>query len=383
MNRFFCTSLLLLIGFAFTQQPAHGLQFRKRYSTQPGSQSTDPPPSTLPGSQSTTSTTKTSRRLIELRIVVGPQSGVGAQQEWLRALEKVGAEILRIENSNSAQVSFEERGSGPTKTLSIVAIVKRGKLYLPGGNFSKGQTQAIREHLDKLRADGGEVTSAEKVAFGLTTKQLVAVHEKLGIGVSDSTKDKTTVAAARSITKNSGYTINATPAAKKVIANSEQTVGVELKGFSRGTALAYTLRKMGLVFIPKRETGKPVELIVDTTHPDRKNWPVGWPVSENIQKAAPKLFAKFQIEGQIHQTPLLGVLGAVESELGIPFFYDHAKISSKGIDLAAVKVSFAKNPNSAYNSLFLAALRECKPALKPELRIDEAGKRFFWITPVN
>ena len=97
---------------------------------------------------------------------------------------------------------------------------------------------------------------------------------------------------------------------------------------------------------------------------------------------APKLYVKVSVEAL--DTPILDLLGAIEGRIEIPFVYDRAKISAKGIDLKATKVKFSRpGKKSSYDMVIDKVLNQCKPKMKSELKIDEVGKQFLWITPRN
>jgi len=359
MSRFSLAALLFLILTLLPLDSTWGQSFQSRTRQQSGANA---------------------KRLIELRVQVHPRSPLGTQQEWMKALAEVGAEQLKVESSKTSEPSFEEIGTGTRKTLAVTAIVKRGKLHLPGGKFTMRQTAAIKDHLDKLRADGGEATVAKKVAFGLTAKQLIGVHEQFEGVKSLATKDQSASGVARSLMARSGFEIKITKAASQKMAISEETLSAEMNGFTTGTSLAYALRAMGLVFRPQRKLGQPIELIVDVADPNQKNWPVGWPVVETMRQAAPKMYTKIDL--QVQEQPIMNVLAALETRGGIPFMYDETKIKLRKIDLPNLKVTYAKN-KTTYHSAALGVLRQSKPSLKFDLRIDETGKRFFWISPVN
>jgi hypothetical protein len=300
----------------------------------------------------------------------------------MQALAEVGADRVVAETSRVKQPSFEETGSGSSKYLSIVGIVKNGKLHLPGGKFTIRQTAAIRSHLEKLRDDGAEVTVAEKVAFGLTAKQLIAVHDRLGVKVESTTVGQNAGDLANLLLKKSGYEVSMESPIKLLLSNAKSTVDVELEGFSTGTALALALRQVGLVFEPARPQGKDVRLLVRVADEKVKNWPVGWPISDSRKKIVPKLFVKVPV--QIQEVSIDQVLEQVESRVAIPFVYDLAKMSANEIDMEATKVNFLRpGKKSSYEMLIDKVLNQVKPKLKSEIRIDEVGKPFLWITTRN
>lgn len=332
--------------------------------------------------QGSSSQTQNPNRSLELRVMVDAQSGIGTRHDWMQALAEVGADRVVAETSNVRKPSFEEHDTGRSKLLSVVGIVKQGKLHLPGGKFSIRQIEAIRTHLKKLRDDGAEVTVAKKVAFGLTAMQLVSVHEQLGSKIESSTKGRNVGELANSLLKKSGYPISIGAGEKLIISNAKSKMEFELEGFSTGTALAMSLRQIGLAFEPKRPQGQKVQLLVRELDDKTNNWPVGWPISESISEIAPKLYVKVPV--QALETPILDLLNGIEQRMDFPFLYDQAGISEKGIDLDTTKINFSRpGKKSSYDMVIDKVLNQCKPKLKSVLRIDEVGKRFLWITPRN
>ena len=341
--------------------------FRPRYRANSGS-----------GASGRTSD-QSQHRSLELRVQIDAKSAIGTSHEWMQALSNVGADRVVAETSKVREPSFNESGSGAIKTLSIVGIVKRGTLYLPGGKFKISQTAAIRSHLKKLRDDGAEVTIAEKVAFGLTAKQLLSVHDSMGASIGSSTMGKNAATLTRQLLDLSGYEAVIDKSARRTLRNSTTEFNVELKGFSLGTSLALSLRKIGLVFEPIRPQGGEIQLRVRKSDDEAENWPVGWPVSESLSVAAPKLRVKVPIQAQ--DAEIVKLLSAIEGRVEIPFIFDDRRIAEKGIDLEATKVTYVRNAKSSYKMVIDKVLNQCKPKLKSELRIDEVGKRFLWITP--
>ena len=333
-------------------------------------------------SQRSSSRTQTSNRSLELRVLVDGRSSVGTSQNWMQALAEVGADRVVAETSPVNRPSFEEYDNGSSKLLKVVGIVKQGKLHLPGGKFSIRQIADIRAHLKKLRDDGAEVTIADKVAFGLTAKQLISVHDQLGKKVDFATKGMNAGKLATNLIRKSGYRTSIDPTTKLIISAAESKMEYELEGFSAGTALALALRRIGLAFEPTRPQGQKVQLLVREVDDKTKNWPVGWPISESRKKVAPNLFVKVAVEAV--DTPILDLLGAIEQRVDIPFVYDQAKILANDIDLAATKVKYSRpGKKSSYDVVIDKVLNQCRPKLKAELKIDEVGKQFLWITPRN
>jgi hypothetical protein len=196
----------------------------------------------------------------------------------------------------------------------------------------------------------------------------------MGTTINSSTKGQSASKLAQRFLKLSGYPTKIENSAQRKLASSEAKLDVELNGFTLGTGLAIALRPIGLVFEPTRPQGQQIQLLVRVAHEKEKNWPVGWPVTEPTRNAAPKLMVKVPAE-------ILKLLAAIEGRVELPFFFDHAKIKAKGIDLESTKVTYAREKKSSYDMIIDKVLNQCKPKLKSELRIDEVGKKFLWITP--
>lgn len=354
-------ALLLLVLISAQPISSFGQTFRPRSRVSP------------------TTKAQTGKRLIELRVLVDEGGPLGGSHQWMQALAEVGADRLLSETSRVSQPSFEEYGTGSVKTLAIVGVVKQGKLHLPGGKFTIRQTSAIRDHLQKLRDDGGEVTIAKKLAFGLTAKQLISVHDQLGVAIESTTAEKGVGQLATELLTQSGYTISIDEATKQVISAAEANVDAELEGFSIGMGLALSLRQMGLVFEPQRPQGGEIRLLVRKPDEQTKHWPVGWPISETRKELAPNLFIKVPV--QAFDTPITDLLGAIESRAKISFFYDRALISQAGIKLDETKVTFSRpGKKTSFDTVISKVLTQVKPKLKSEMKIDEVGKPFLWIT---
>ena len=119
------------------------------------------------------------RRMIVLEISSDARSPVGTQQKWMEMLQKVGADKVVSRTGKSGTPTVEETRMTSSSLVKVTGFVVGGKLKLPGGSFSIRDTAGIRELLKRLREDGAKVALAEKKAFGLTSEQLVALHQQL------------------------------------------------------------------------------------------------------------------------------------------------------------------------------------------------------------
>ena len=92
------------------------------------------------------------------------------------------------------------------------------------------------------------------------------------------------------------------------------------------------------------------------------------------------MFNKLPIE--IRGFPLKTAVDAIQARAQMPYYYDLNALAREGIEMDKVKV----NLSSKKITLMAATkklLRQSKPQLWEEIRIDENGAPFLWITTRN
>lgn len=312
---------------------------------------------------------------LTLEISPDPQGQIGSQQRWMKMLHEVGADRVRTVGGRG-EASIEEQEIGSGITIRVRGFLSKNKLELPGGKFSISDKAGIRRLLDSFRKDGAEVTLSEKKAFGLTAKQLVWVHGKLSAVVEAETKGQSTGRVVDRLGAATGMTIVKDQTAASALAGND-VVAEEYKGLSAGTALAATLRPLGLVLEPVRKQANDIELHIKGVQSSQEHWPVGWPSKQVPVKTEPRMFERMPI--QIKNFALDKVLVAVQKKAQVPFLIDRNTLAGKGIELSEVKVTVVDD-NITIARLLSELLRQSRPKMGHELRIDERGTAFVWIS---
>ena len=316
------------------------------------------------------------RRMVFLTIHSDTKAIVGTQQAWIEMLQDVGADRVSSKTANSGNPTVEETETATSIIISIKGYVVGTKLHLPGGKFLIRDKAKIEAFIQKLRDDGARVGLAEKKAFGLTSEQLVGLHQKFAQVVDFDTKDKKVGEVISTLVTNTGLKFSVDDAARAAV-NGDEVVTEELNGMSTGMALATIVRPLGLVIEPKREQGKALEIHIVDSRNSQENWPIGWPIEEPPVIAEPKLFTKIPIE--IRNFALSKVLGALQKRADVPFFYDQNSMAREGIELDEIQVTLSKKKISLMGAVS-NLLKQTKPKMSYEIRLDENGKAFLWIS---
>jgi hypothetical protein len=316
---------------------------------------------------------------IELELVAEPGIPITGSQQWMAALKDLRLDRLRItggREDESPELVSEGTAAAPVYRVKGV-LTSRNQLRLPGATFQLSDKGRLADWLARLAEGGPEEVTSKRAAFGLTNKELVEVHQKLAVPVRQPTRTMRARDVIEAITRELALAIELDPHAAELIAGEHQ-VADELVGVASGTALAAVLRPLGLALVPKKaDAGQlAVEMIRAEQVPE--SWPVGWPPEKKTVELVPKLLELLEVE--IRDTPLSEAVDAIRGRLDIPFLVDHNALAKHRIDMAQVKVTYPLRRTS-YKRILDSVLTQGR--LRGELRVDEAGRAFIWISTVK
>jgi hypothetical protein len=144
-----------------------------------------------------------------------------------------------------------------------------------------------------------------------------------------------------------------------------------------GTGLTILLRPLGLALRPaKPRGGEVVHRIVAGENFDGNDvWPVGWKLDGSPRQTAPEFFEN--LNSEIDGYTLDEALGAIVSRLKSPVLIDHAAVARRGVPFNKVHVKLSRT-NTYYKRILDRILIQAH--LHGELRVDEAGTVFYWIS---
>ncbi|PQO47541.1 hypothetical protein [Blastopirellula marina] len=308
---------------------------------------------------------------------VATEKGVAATSthKWVQALQSAGFDDVRLRSGNSGDATaITDKGSGNYHVIAL--LTPREVLHTPGGSFKITDVAGMRAWLDKVRAGGKQELERNESVFGLTSKEFIALFDKLAPSVGAPTKDTTAFETMQKVNQRVTVPFRASPA---IVARMKQgKVLDELEEVSCGTAVAAMLRPLGLAMVPKRELGGQVELHIVDAADAKKPWPVGWAPDGNPGQVAPTMFQYLEVE--IADIPVQQATEAIAARVKLPLLWDHNGAVAKRIEIAEVKV---KHParRTFYKKLLDTILFQAKLTL--EIKVDEAGHALLWITPLG
>ncbi|MBN2024516.1 MAG: hypothetical protein JW809_17180 [Pirellulales bacterium] len=325
----------------------------------------------------TTTTLAHAKGRVELTLAVEKGAPLTAQQTWMRELSQAGVQNIRIRQSRTGdRAAIEVRGPEDRPIYVVTGTLTAGnEVLVPGGRFRDGQADRLARWLNDVALHGPPAEGEPAGAFGLSRRQNEQVRQALAPPVAASTRGKPRADAVRQIRDQLPLRLESEPAAAEL---GKDRVAEELKGLSAGTALAYVLRGPGYCLIPRRGPGGAIEFAVVPAGQAKEIWPVGWPPDTPRLKLLPKLFEKHPV--RIENVSVAKVLEAVAGRLEIPLLLDHNALARHGIDPTKILVTIPPGEMD-YDKVLVKAVFEAR--LRRELRVDDAGKPFFWVTSVK
>ena len=144
------------------------------------------------------------------------------------------------------------------------------------------------------------------------------------------------------------------------------------------SALACLLRPAGLTLVPHAGGRDGIEYRVLAAKKGMEVWPVGWPSEKPLPQVLPAMYESFN--ANIQDVPVTKVLDAVTQRMKVPYLFDHNALARHGVEPSTKKVNSPQS-RTTYNQLLRKVLSQA--GLKGEVRLDEAGKPFLWVTTMK
>jgi hypothetical protein len=312
---------------------------------------------------------------VELEVAADMGAPLGAMQEWGRLLSEMDLAKLRLRGRTRAdEPALSVTGEGEARRYHVVGILnRRDELVLPGGRFTQGDAARLKKFLEEL-PDRTDEAAIDRGMFGLTKEGFEALFADFSAVVAESTKGVAPADAVAAIAKDLKTPLHFDQSARAALA-AARPLTVELQGMSRGSALAAALRPAGLALAPEEPRGQPAALRVVPIAPGVLTWPIGWKPEATPREAAPAMyqFRNIEIEGYT----LAQALEALAAPFGAPIIMDERVLAAREIDPAKVQVKLPRRKTYLRRAVdqILSQAR-----LAGELRVDEAGRAFYWVT---
>ncbi len=313
---------------------------------------------------------------VQLDLVGDMQGSAMIFQEWAQLLGKAGIRNVRLRAADNVDAGIETQGTIDNPIYVVTGVVRsRDELQLPGRRFRRGEVDQLSAWLDDLVRRGPNPHAEKKAPCGLTTAQFDQARKDLAPPVGFTTQGLACRQLIERITDRQKLHLQLDAVAAQALA--EEKINEDLSDVSCGTALAYVLRSAGCGLLPNVADGR-IDYTAVKLRAGAETWPVGWSASDSPQQTLPALFEFLNVN--IQNVPAATALEAIAKRVKTPVLFDYAALAKHSITPAKKTVTLPKN-----RTTYGLALRKLlfQAGMKFEVRRDDAGMPFLWITSVK
>jgi hypothetical protein len=315
---------------------------------------------------------------VRLELVGDPRETAMILQDWARTLDQAGIANVRLRTgAGDIKPRIETQGSAERPLYVVTGrVLSRQELLLPGEKFKRSDLARLKKWLDDLAAQGPPDQRPVKGVFGLTKPQFESVEEDLARPLGFTTKGASRREVVEKIARQLANPLWMDPETARDL--QQEKVEEEFNGLSCGTVLACVVRAAGYCLVPQAD-GAGIKYTVVKARPDLSEvWPVGGPPAKRHAEIPSALYEMHNVN--IQNYAAASAVEAVADRLKLPFFYDRKALARYGIDPAKALVTVPQS-RSSYSTALRKLLSQA--GLKFEIRCDEGGKLFLWITTIK
>lgn len=321
---------------------------------------------------------------LQIEIMAQPNVGQRVQvQRWAEVFQKTGRSATFRQGKQGERTRVEETKYGNRKGVLLVGIMNRdGTITLMGQTLRTSDPDQLDAILTILEQHGAGGPPNKSPTWGLDTDEFKAVLQLLAARVDSPIDFRSSVAAIESLSLSKEFTVRFTEAAaaRRVLPAAQMgDLQPNCIGISKGTALAVTLAQFGLGFRPKSNPAGGYVIEVDVGDEADNMYPVGWKNTQPIFNVLPAIGKTLEVD-LLPETPLDGIIALIADKLAVPHFYSAHQLLSDAKDIS--KMTYNRKPDKlAVNRLMniLSSANAIAADVK-NLRTDEAGSIFLWVT---
>jgi hypothetical protein len=319
---------------------------------------------------------------VSVELMMGDNAGALQAQDWSRVFEQLKVPVRIRRGLPGDKQGVSEQIVGTLRFVKAIGTLERsGEISFGRRRYSRADAEKLGEWLRELQAYGAQGSPKGQPLWGLSDTQFSELYEALAEPVENEIEGLSLTGAIALMRLPQRYPLRFSSAARQWLETEKslpEKVRQQFKEFAKGTALAIVLNNFGLGFRPERTPQGGIELVAEPLGESGEFWRAGWEPKDTRPQTAPRLFELVPVE--LEDVPLVDVLDAISARTGLPIRYDDYRIARYEIDLQYLKVSYPSRRTSW--SIVLRGLTN--PAkLSHELRIDERGEPFIWISTLK
>lgn len=320
------------------------------------------------------------RRTLEVEVLIQSQPSYRINaQEWGRVFQQLGYSVKFREPRGGESPRIEDQDRDEVLSTRVVAAMAAdGTIRIGTQKFDTETTEPLTAALEEIRKHGAKGPPDSSPTWGLTDDQFKDIVQLLAAPVENPVELQSSVLAIESIGLPGNMKMKFTDAAREqALGKKPESVAdtIDLKGFTKGSAIAIVLSQYGLGFRPRYVAPGTFDIEIDRGNESSNMWPVGWKPEQSFSEILPAYFRAIPLD--VEDVSIDALVSAVSEKIAVPHFSSASALNANGLDIKTLKYT-RKNDRIAPARL-LTAIGD-KMSLGFDVRVDEAGKMFLWVT---
>lgn len=320
------------------------------------------------------------RRTLEVEVLIQSQPSYRINaQEWGRVFQQLGYSVKFREPRGGESPRIEDQDRDDILSTRVVAAMTAdGAIRIGTQKFDTETTQPLIGALEKIRKHGAKGPPDSSPTWGLTDDQFKDVVQLLAAPVENPVELQSPVLAIESIGLPGNMKMKFTDAAREqaqVKKPDSTSDTIELTGFTKGSGIAIVLSQYGLGFRPRYVAPGHFDIEIDRGSESSNMWPVGWKPEQSFSEILPAYFRAIPLD--VEDVNIDALVGAISEKIAVPHFSSASTLNANGLDITTL--TYTRKNDRISPARLLTAVGD-KMHLGFDVRVDEAGKMFLWVT---
>lgn len=319
-------------------------------------------------------------RSLDLDILIRSQPAYRVKaQAWGRILQELDYTAQFRLPKPGEETLVEDLDQDGRLTVHVVCgMSSDGSLQVGNRKFTMADSKELKLFLEEVILYGAGGPPDQNSRWGMTDEQLFELTRMLSEPVTSDVEIQSPLVTVESIGLPSAIRMRFTEAARGIVLRRPPESAPEmmdLKGFSKGTAVAIVLAQYHLGFRPHRIAAGSYEIEIDAGDESANLWPIGWRAQESSAIILPAYLKSIPVD--VEDAAVSSLLDVICSRLEVPAYRSTFALAAEGKDLD--ELTYTRKNDKVSPSRLLTAIGD-KLQLGFDLRVDEAGKIFLWVT---
>lgn len=320
------------------------------------------------------------RRTLDVEVLIQSQPSYRINaQEWGRVFQQLGYSVKFREPRGGENPRIEDQDRDDILSTRVVAAMAAdGTIRVGKQKFDTEMTQPLVLALEEIRKHGAKGPPDSSPTWGLTDDQFKDVVQLLAAPVEKPVELQSSILAIESIGLPANMKMKFTDAARETALGRKPVMALEtidLQGFTKGSAIAIVLSQYGLGFRPRYVAAGHFDIEIDRGNESSNLWPIGWKPEQSFSEILPAYFRAIPLD--VEDVNINALVGAISEKMAVPYFSSAYALKAKGLDINALK--YTRKNDRISPARLLTAVGD-KMDLGFDVRVDEAGKMFLWVT---